>query len=274
MARTGADLPVDAPMDQAIAAALALNQSRNQAAAEVRLTELSKIGELDASRRASGLVHQVRDADARLEAGFTIVKTTYEAPADRIQEFGASVLMQPGGFMAELIRADNILHVADLSIEQIDLHLDYMRGLAEESATVSSRDRTALDEIFQAVKSNIIDTLAQTTEAQGEKILSGGGGPDGEYVIRLSEGGAAGEGHDIAIPSMRVKDLSPDLFYADIRTRDAASASVDHIERASEDALQTRDMIAEQRTLIRRLISIEIAQNASRSPLARSALGL
>jgi hypothetical protein len=188
--------------------------------------------------------------------------------------------------MAELIRADNMLHVADLSIEQIDLYLDYMGGLAEEAATEASRDRTALDEIFQAVKSNIIDTLARTTEAQGEKILAGGSGPahgpaqgpNGEYVIRLSaqlsDSGGAGEAPVIAIPSMRVRDLSPGLFYAEIRSRDTAMAAVDHIELASADAAQARDTIAEARTLIRRLISMEIAQTGSRSPLARSALGL
>ena len=72
---------------------------------------------------------------------------------------------------------------------------------------------------------------------------------------------------------MRVKDLSPDLFYADVRTHDAAIAAVDHIELASEDALEARDMIAEERTLIRQLISMEIAQNASRPAMARSPLG-
>ncbi|MDA1324695.1 MAG: hypothetical protein O3C34_08105 [Proteobacteria bacterium] len=268
----------DVPMDRLIAVALEINHPRTQANTEIRQTELPKIAELDSARRASGLVHQVRDADPRLDVGFAIVKTVYEAPSDRIQAYGGSIPIEQGGLMAELVRADNILHVADLAIEQIDLHLDYLRGLAEEAGTGASRNRVALDEIFQAVKSNIIDGLAQTTEAQGEKILAGGGGPangpDGEFVIRLSVGGAAGEAHDIAIPSMRVKDLSPDLADAHIRTRDRAIEAVEHIEIASENTAQTRDMIAEERILIRRLISTEITQQASRSPLARSALGL
>ena len=275
--QTGIDLPVDAPLEQSLAVALELPQSRNQAIIEVRQTELPKIGELDTSRRAAGLVHQYREADTRLEAGFAIVKTTYEAPTDRIHEFGASGLVEPTGFMAELLRADNILHVADVSIEQMDLYLDYMRGLAEESAGEPSRDRTALNEIFQAVKANIVDNLARTTEAQGEKILAGGGGPangpNGEFVIRLSMGGVAGEGHEIAIPSMRVKDLSPDLFFADIRTREAAIAAIDHIELASADAVQTRDMIAEARLLIRQLMTMETARNGSRPPISQSPLG-
>jgi len=267
----------DLPMDQLIAAALEINHPRTQVNTEIRQTELPKIAELDSARRASGLVHQVRDADPRLEVGFAVVKTVYEAPSDRIQAFGGSIPIEQGGLMAELVRADNILQVADLAIEQIDLHLDYLRGLAEEAGTGASRNRNALDEIFQAVKSTIIDGLAQTTEAQGEKILAGGGGPangpNGEFVIHLSVGGAAGEAHDIAIPSMRVKDLSPDLADAHIRTGERAVASVDHIEIASGNTAQTRDMIAEERTLIRRLISTEITQQASRSPLARSALG-
>jgi hypothetical protein len=264
----GAGRPDDLPLDRAIAATLAFAQPGNQAVADLRQAELSRLGELDASRRVAGLVHHVREADIRADAGVTIVKTTYEPPTDQLREFAASIPVEPGRFMAELLRADNMLHVADLSIEQMDLHLDYIGGLAEEAAADPSRDRIALDEIFQAVKSNIIDTLAQTTEARGEKILSGGDGPQGEFVIHLSEGGGAGKGHAIAIPSMRMEDLSPDLFFADIRTRETALAAVDHIEFASADAVQVRDMIAEQRSFIRQLISLEITQQASRPPVA------
>jgi len=59
---------------------LGLDQAKNHTAAEIRLTELSKIGELDASRRASGLIQQVRESDARLEAGLTIVKRSMKHP--------------------------------------------------------------------------------------------------------------------------------------------------------------------------------------------------
>ena len=273
-----APLLSDVPMEQIIAVALDVNHPRTQANTEIRQTELPKIAELDSARRASGLVHQVRDADPRLDVGLAIVKTVYETPSDRVQAFGGSIPMEQGGLMAELVRADNILHVADLAIEQIDLHLDYLRGLAEEAGTGSSRNRVALDEIFQAVKSTIIEGLAQTTEAQGEQILAGGSGPangpNGEFVIRLAVGGRAGEPHEIAIPSMRVKDLSPLLPDAHIRTRDTAMASVDHIEFAGENTARSRDMIAEERTLIQRLISTEITHQASRSPFARSSLGL
>jgi len=102
--------------------------------------------------------------------------------------------------------------------------------------------------------------MAQTTEAQGEKILVGGDGPHGEFVIKLFEGGAAIVAHSIAIPSMRIEDLSPDLFHADIRTGYSAVAALAHVDSASADATKTRDMIAEQRSFIRQLIALEINQ--------------
>jgi hypothetical protein len=257
------DYAEDHYQDELIATILDLSQPRNQVTVDVRQSEVSRIGELDVSRRSAGLIHQVRESDARLDVGLSIVRTTYEAPSDQIQD-GAAIALDPGAFMAELIRADTMLHVADVAIEQIDLHLDYLIGLAEEAASGDSRDRGALDEMYQAVKSNIIDSLAQTVEVQGENILAGGDGPRGEFVIRLSEGRTIGQEHDIAIPSMRVKDFSPDLFYSTIRTQESASAAIGHIELASADTAETRDMIAEQRTLIRQLITLENSLPGSR----------
>ena len=237
------------------------DRQRDRLRIEVLDAEVPKLREMDAARRATGLVQQVSNADTRIEAGLAIQRTVYEAPTDQASAFGAAIPVEPGGFMTELLRADHMLHVADLSIAQIDVNLDYMRGLAEEAAGDSSRYRIALNEIFQVVKLNIVDPLAQSAEAQGEKILAGGNGPDGEFVIHLSEGIVAGEAHDIAIPSMRIRDLSSDLFYADIRTRESALAAVDHIEFASENAANARDMIAEQRNLIRRLMAMNISRN-------------
>lgn len=218
----------------------------------------------DATQRLPGIMPLNRDADTRVEIGVPLAKSMFEAPSDQAASAGGSLPGDHGGYLAELRRADNMLHVADLSIEQIELHLDYMRDLAEEASTNSSRHRVALDPVFQFVKSNIVDTLAQNTEAQGDKILSGGDGPVGEYVIRLSETGVAGQGHEIGIPSMRVQALSPDLFRAHIRTPEGAAEAFDSLTLVSEDVAQTHEKIAEQRGFIRKLIYVEIAHQGSR----------
>jgi len=102
--------------------------------------------------------------------------------------------------------------------------------------------------------------MAQTTEAQGEKVLAGGDGPHGEYVIKLFEGSAAIAARPIAIPSMRIEYFSPNLFHADIRTSYSAVAAVAHIDTDNADATKARDMIGEQRSLVRQLIVLEINQ--------------
>ncbi|MBT5050664.1 MAG: hypothetical protein HOM58_19330 [Rhodospirillaceae bacterium] len=227
---------------------------------EAQQADLAK----DPARAGPGAVPQFRDSDPRPEYGVSLAKSMFEAPAGQAAA-GASLPDDQGGFVAELRRADNMLHVADLSIEQIELHLDYMRGLAEEAASGSLRPRAALDEVFQFVKSNVVDALAQTTEAQGEKILAGGDGPDGEYVIRLSEGGDAGQGHDIGIPSMRVQALSPDLADAHVLTGEAAEEAVSQLALVSEEVARTHERITEQRGFVRQLIHVEIAHQASRA---------
>lgn len=237
------------------------DELRDQIRRAVHDAEMPKIRDLDGLRRATGPVLQVWDSDVIKESDLSIRAGVYEGLADQDVASGAPHLIEANGFMAELIRADNMLHIADSSIEQIDVYLDYMHGLAEESSSNSSRYRTALNELFQVVKLSIIDTLAQTAVAQGERILAGGDGVDGAFVIRLSEGGLAGQGHEIAIPSMLIKDLSPTLPYADIRTREAATAAMDYVEIASQNVGQTREMIAEQRVLIRQLIHLEMSQN-------------
>ena len=251
------------------------DEMRDQVRYAVQQTELPKFTELEDSFRASGLVRELADYETRKETGLRIERTVYETPADRLEAPGVSTLIEPSGYLDELIRADNMLQVADISLEQIDLNLDYMRGLAEESSTDSSRYRSALNEMFRIAKGGTargreVDTLAVTLEVHGERILAGGDGPNGEYMIRLSEGDVEGAGHEIAIPSMLFKDLSPGLFYANIETREAAIAAVDYIEFASKDIARTREMIAEQRTLIHQLISAELPDDASLTQFGNS----
>lgn len=241
---------------------LAIDVHRDQARAQVLDTEVPKLRELDSAGRMAALTPQSLDVDLIREPGASLRSAIYEAPFEHLMGQGTVNAVEPSGFMAELLRADSVLHIAGLSVEQIDLHMDYLRGLAEEASSASSRSRLALDEVFQVVKSNIIDTLAQTAESQGERILSGGDGPDGEYVLRLSEGIKGGQSLEIAIPSMRVKDLSTDLFYADIRTPEAAVAANHAVEFASDEIAKIRDMIGEQRTLVQQLLHVERAHTA------------
>jgi flagellin-like hook-associated protein FlgL len=275
------ELPTtDVPMDAALAAFVAAIQVPNpsetpathRVLAEIRQTEMGKIAELDTARRASGLIQLVREPDTRLETAFAVARTIYEPPSDQASEFGLAVPLEANGFMVELKRADDMLHVADLSIQQMDRHLDYLRGLANEAASPTSRDRGALDSLFQTVKSSLLDTLAQTTEARGERILAGGDGPDGEFIIRLSAGATGGDGHEFAIPSMVLRDLSPGLSQSDIRTPDAALAAREHLSVATADTTDTRTMIGEHRTLLRHLMSLEVAHNNPRPATARSAM--
>lgn len=230
---------------------------------QIRLEAVLADAVKDAGRQAPTPLQPVRDPDSRVETAVPLEKSIYQAPSDHAVSAGATHSSDAGGFMSELIRADGMLHVAEIAIEQIDLHLDYLRGLAEEASGETSRGRNGLDSVFQFVKSNVIDSLARSTEAQGEKILSGGDGRDGAFVIRLSEGGPAGQGRDIAIPSMRVVDLSKNLSDATVRTSEAAEGAVGHIDRAGADVADIRDSISTERSLIQRLMSLEIAQRAT-----------
>jgi hypothetical protein len=249
--------------ERLVAAAQDPFQARPHGGGDVRLPESARTVDLDPIRRAAGATQQTRDADVRLDAGLVAARPAGEESADSVAGFGASIPVEPGGFLAELVRADSMLHIADQSIEQIDLNLDYMHELTEEAASGLGRDPAVLDDLFQVVKADVIDSLAQTTEAQGEKILAGGTGPDGDYVIRMTGGDAP----EIAIPSMRLGDLAPDLTQAGIRTRDAAIVAMPLVDFASDDALQAREEIAEQRALLRQMISREITRNGASRPM-------
>ncbi len=256
------------PGDVFVAAAEDPFQLRHQSTSDSRLPEAMRAVENDAARRAPGAVQPSRDADLRLDAGLAAARPGADHTTGLVDGFGPSLPAEPGSFLAELVRADTMLHTADQAIEQIDLHVDFLRDLAEESVSDTSRNRLSLDDIFQAVKSDIIDGLAQATEAQGEKILGGGNGPDGAYVIGLNGDAAVADLPDLAVPSMRLDRLAPALVADRIGTPAEAAAALGRIESASDDILQIRDTIADQRSLLRHLISQEIARSGGRQTIA------
>lgn len=183
------------------------------------------------------------------------------APAGKTDH--ASAVARTRGLIGEMVRADAALQVADAAYREIGETLVEMRGVAEQATdeALSTQDRALLNHAFQELKASI-DRTAEETEFDGEKILLGGDGPDGEFVIHLSKGGEGGEGVDITIPSATVKSIAPGLVDANLLTKKAADEAVKITDGAIEEVARRREHIAQQRGFLQQMMATERQQNA------------
>ncbi|MFN8391512.1 MAG: flagellin [Bdellovibrionota bacterium] len=127
----------------------------------------------------------------------------------------------------------NIAEGALSSASDITVRLNELATQAS-NGTLSDTQRTALNQEFSALRSQL-DTISNTTEFNGQQLLSGNG-----TSIALQVGGDASSNSQINLQTTGVSSQSLGLASLDISTQAGAQAALDSTKNAVSALSQTR----------------------------------
>ncbi len=130
----------------------------------------------------------------------------------------------------------SIANIADGALETAGSITTRLSELATQSAngTLSDDQRTALNQEFQALKSEL-DRVSNTTEFNGQQLLSGNGSS-----FSLQAGTDGGSNSQITLQTTGVSSSSLGLGGSDISTQAGAQAALTAAKQATETVATTR----------------------------------
>jgi len=133
----------------------------------------------------------------------------------------------------------SIADIADGALQSAGDITTRLSELAAQASngTLSDSQRSALNDEFQSLKSEL-DRISNTTEFNGQQLLSGSGG---SFDLQVGEDG--GSNSQITLKTTGVSSASLNLSSANISTQAGAQAALDQAKAANDSVAQTRGSV-------------------------------
>ncbi len=222
--------------------------------------------ELPASAARPDLASRLQAVNGRPAAASVLVES--RSPQ-------AALILQSHGTIAELLRTDVILQIADRSYKNIDGRLSRMQGVARRAASsgLSAEARAVLNQTFDQLRQEVVLLASVASPGTDALVLYTAGELDSELpVFSLADGGNGGarpadpSRPGVASAVVTLSDAVAELIVADISRPATATA-------AGPAIVAIREKIGEiQGTVIQR--QAEIGTQLSQEILAVIALSL
>lgn len=203
------------------------------------LTINSTVNSLSNLKNLNKASSDLKKANERLSSGKRINRASDDPAGAAIAANLASSAQIDAVAARNVNDGFSIANIADGALESAGTITSRLSELATQAAngTLSDTQRSALDQEFQSLKGEL-DRISNTTEFNGQQLLSGSGG---SFDLQVGENG--GSDSQITLNTTGVSSSSLGLSGASISTQAGAQAALTQAKAATDSVAQTRGSV-------------------------------
>lgn len=203
------------------------------------LTINSTVDSLSNLKNLNKASSDLKKANDRLSSGKRINRASDDPAGAAIAAKLASAAQIDAVAARNVNDGFSIANIADGALESAGTITARLGELATQASngTLSDSQRSALNQEYQSLKSEL-DRVSNTTEFNGQQLLSGSGG---SFDLQVGEDGSSSS--QITLNTTGVSSSSLGLEGSDISTQAGAQAALTQAKAATDSVAQTRGNI-------------------------------